>query len=235
VSADLHDAGALAAHAFGVLPEAERGELERHLAVCDSCRAELKELEETVQALDDSPEMLLDGPPSGGDFVVERALRTIRAETGQRTVRRRAWIAAAAAVAIVVAGTAGIAVERARLQRDVLIAIPPVATAVGQPSGTRNASAVDARTRAQITVALVPAAGWVRVNAAVAGIPAGERCRLWVVGRDGTRQLAGSWLVSERGAQEGTTLDGSALIDPSDVTAVEVDNTSGTRFVTVQV
>jgi hypothetical protein len=58
---------------------------------------------------------------------------------------------------------------------------------------------------------------------------------LWVVSKDGNRQLAGSWLVSERAAHEGTTLDGSALVTPSQVAAVEVDNFDGNKFVSVSV
>jgi hypothetical protein len=73
----------------------------------------------------------------------------------------------------------------------------------------------------------------VRVNAAVTGIPAGSRCRLWVVARDGRREPAGSWLVSTKSAREGTSLDGSALVAPADVAAVEVGSVGGRRFVSV--
>ena len=45
-----------------------------------------------------------------------------------------------------------------------------------------------------------PGPGWVRIKAAVSGIPQGERCRLEVVARDGTAVLAGSWVVSAAGA-----------------------------------
>jgi hypothetical protein len=67
----------------------------------------------------------------------------------------------------------------------------------------------------------------------VTGIAEGRRCRLWVVARDGTRQLAGSWLVSAKGAQEGTALDGSALVPPTDVVAVAVDDVDGRPLVSV--
>ncbi|WP_218577556.1 hypothetical protein [Phytohabitans rumicis] len=84
-----------------------------------------------------------------------------------------------------------------------------------------------------MTAKVVPAAGWVRVNAAVNGIPAGENCRLLVVSRDGTREIAAGWIVSEKGETDGTTLDGSAAVDPADVVAVEVQNTEGRTFVTL--
>ena len=62
-----------------------------------------------------------------------------------------------------------------------------------------------------------------------AGIRAGERCRLLVVARDGTQEVAGSWVVS--GAPGGATLDGSAAIALSDVKAVVVQNEAGQEFV----
>jgi hypothetical protein len=84
-------------------------------------------------------------------------------------------------------------------------------------------------------VAVLPAAGWVRVNATVADIPAGEKCRLEVVDRDGKAVLAGSWLVSPAAAIKGTTLNGSALVDPAQVASVRVVNTSGKVFASVAV
>lgn len=63
-----------------------------------------------------------------------------------------------------------------------------------------RAAAITTRPDPALTRAVVPAVGWVRVNAAVTGIPAGQQCRLIVLGRDGSRQLAGSWLVSTAGA-----------------------------------
>jgi hypothetical protein len=81
----------------------------------------------------------------------------------------------------------------------------------------------------------MPAAGWVRVTATVAGIPAGQRCRLEVVGRDGAAVLAGSWLVSPEGAAKGTTLNGSALIDPGQVASVRVVNEAGRQYAGVSV
>jgi hypothetical protein len=51
------------------------------------------------------------------------------------------------------------------------------------------------------------------------------------VGRDGSTVLAGSWLVSERGAAEGVTLDGSALIDVTQIDSVRVETTDGMAYV----
>jgi hypothetical protein len=131
--------------------------------------------------------------------------------------------------------TGGILLGRAQDRPPVVAGPPsPGPTATLAP-GTVVASGADPVTGARMTVRVVPAAGWVRVNAKVSGIAEAQRCRLWVVARDGSRQLAGSWLVSEKGAAEGTVLDGAALVPPKDVAAVQVDNFAGRVFVTVPV
>jgi hypothetical protein len=84
-------------------------------------------------------------------------------------------------------------------------------------------------------VTVTPAAGWVRVNATVAGVEPNEKCRLEVVAKDGSTVLAGSWLSSAAGQVNGVTLNGSALIDPAQVQAVRVVNTAGTQYVSVPV
>jgi hypothetical protein len=211
--------------------------VEEHLAGCAECRTEVESLREWTMALEAVPEaMLLDGPPEGGDLLLQRTLRQIRDESTGRRHRRTALISAAAAVVVAAAIASGVVVGRGT-------ADPAVPTALPTPSqveqttvpGTRTATAVDADTGARITVAVAPAPGWVRIKAAVAGIPEGERCRLEVVARDGTVVLAGSWLVSEKGAGEGTTLDGSALVAPADVASVRVVTEGGKEYTSVAV
>jgi anti-sigma factor RsiW len=73
-------AGDLGAHALGLLTPLETDAVDRHLIGCAECRLELAELRETADVLDAvPPEMFLDGPPDT-DLVLQRALRTIRAE-----------------------------------------------------------------------------------------------------------------------------------------------------------
>jgi anti-sigma factor RsiW len=73
-------AGDLGAHALGLLTPPETDAVDRHLIGCAECRLELAELRETAGVLDAvPPEMFLDGPPDT-DLVLQRALRTIRAE-----------------------------------------------------------------------------------------------------------------------------------------------------------
>jgi hypothetical protein len=80
---------------------------------------------------------------------------------------------------------------------------PPSAIDTQAQPDARFASALDPQAGARLTVRVVPAAGWIRVNAAVTGIPDGEPCRLVVVGREGRREVPGGRLVTEEGATGG--------------------------------
>lgn len=211
------------------------------------------------------PELFMDGPSDGAQLMARRvaaaAARTERDGTaesvsrgpnaqqsapGRSTTpatparRERWWLAAAACV--LVAAAAGVVAGATWERRASNIAAPaPTVTVTATPTPTPPpANVVTAANRndqtgAAMRVRLTPAAGWVRVQVTVTGIPAGQRCRIWVVSAKGTRELAGSWLVSPKGAQEGTTLDGSAIVDPNDVTDIIIENTTGTRYVNVPI
>lgn len=223
-----HDIPELSAYALGALDREAAAAVEQHLAGCQHCRHEVAELRQASAALNElPPEAFLDGPPPGGDLLLARTLRQVRHERGAGTRRRRTvFVAAAAALAIVIGG-AGVLTGRATAP-DAPIAAPAVPT-----QGATTASADQDGVRMASTV--TPAAGWVRVSVNVVGIPAGERCRLIVVAEDGTRHQAGSWLVSAKSVTEGTRLDGSAIVAPDQVRAIEVENEDGHRFVSVPI
>lgn len=226
-----HESTDLGAYALGGLSGVEAAEVDEHLARCAACRGELAELRQVADRLGEvPPEFFLEGPPEGGDLLVRRAVGRVRAERRVALTRRRVLAAAAAALVGVLLLGAG-AVAGRRSAPDTI-----ASGASGAPvPGTRTVSATDARTGARLSVDVVPAAGWVRLTARVAGIPAGERCRLVVVGSDGERQVAGSWLVSAKAAREGSALAGFALVDPSRVAAVVVENFAGRQFVSAPV
>jgi RNA polymerase sigma-70 factor (ECF subfamily) len=233
VTTDEHDLGALGSYVLGGLGADDRRAVEDHLARCPQCRAEHAGLAVVPAALGElPPEALLDGPPDGGELVLQRALRQVRGESARQTLRGRIQTGAVAAAVVAVALAGGLLLGRGQ-DRPPVAAAP--AASAAQPAGMKVASRTDSATGARLTVRVTPAAGWVRVTAAVTGIPAGQRCRLWVLGRDGTKELAGSWLVSEKGAHDGTKLDGSALVAPQDVAAVQVANAAGRDFVTARV
>jgi RNA polymerase sigma-70 factor (ECF subfamily) len=221
-----HDTRSLGAYVLGALDQQEMRAMEQHLASCRRCQAELAELRMARAALDGlPPEAILDGPPDGGDLLLQRTLRQVRQEKEARTRRRRTVVGVAAAVVAIAFVGGGVVVGRSTA--------PSVVAQAPAPAGTRTASATDAATGARMTVSVQPAAGWVRLDASVAGIPQGQKCRLYVVARDGTREEAGSWLVSEAGERSGTHLDAAALVAPTDVASIEVENFAGQKYVSV--
>jgi predicted anti-sigma-YlaC factor YlaD len=227
----------IAGYLMETLSPEENQRVEGHLAGCAECRGEVESLREWTAALRAVPEpMRLDGPPDDADLLLQRTLRQVRDESSGRRHRRTAMVASAAAAVIAAAIAGGIVLGRTTAPEPAPLAQPSVIpSTAATPPGTRFAAASDSRTGARISVAIMPAAGWVRINATVAGIAAGERCLLEVVGRDGNAILAGSWVVSPVGAVAGTTLNGSAMIDPAQVASVRVVNTAGRQFVNVNV
>jgi anti-sigma factor RsiW len=209
--------------------------VEDHLAGCDECRAEAESLQEWTMALEAVPEaMLLDGPPEDADLLLQRTLRQVRGEAAGVRRRRSALVGVAAAVVVAASIATGAVVGRVTGGADPIVA-QPTASAPTVAPGTRTATTVDPSTGARLTVAVSPAPGWVRVKAAVAGIPQGERCLIQVVGKDGKETVAGSWLVSEAGAKDGTTLDGSALVPVDQVASVRIVTEGGKQYVSADI
>jgi predicted anti-sigma-YlaC factor YlaD len=230
-----HDTHLLGAYVLGTLDPAEQHHIDAHLADCPQCRTELVELEAVRDMLDEvPPEALLHGPPDA-DLVLQRTLRQMRTETTTGVRQRRALTVAAAAVALAGALAVGVLAGRGTGPgQPTNGALPaPSATTQAPVPGTRVGTTFDPQTGVRLTASVVPAAGWVRVNAAVNGIPAKENCRLIVVGRHGAQEVAGGWVVSASGAHDGTNLDGSAAVAPDEVIAIKVVNTTGHTFVTL--
>jgi anti-sigma factor RsiW len=234
MSSPVHDRSMLGAYALGALDPREAQLVHDHLLTCAECRLEVAELADLRAAMDDvPPEAFLDGPPDGGDLILQRTLRAARSEFpatrfAQSPPRRRNFALRAASVIIAgaVALGGGILIGRETAPES-----PPQAQV---PANARKGQATDPVTQASLDATLIPQAGWVRVHVVVAGIPQGEPCELVLIPRNGGEPvLAGSWLVSENGAKNGTALDGSGLIDPTVVQAVAVRNISGKQFVAV--
>jgi anti-sigma factor RsiW len=217
-----HESELLGAYVLGVLDGDEWATVQAHLDSCAPCRREVDDLREMEAALGEiPPEALLDGPPPDAGRVLQGTLSEVR---GGR--RRRNRLLAAAAVLVAVAALAG------GILAGRFTASSPVAdSAPATVAGSRTATATDAQTAATMTVTVQPAAGWVRVQATLAGVPAGEDCRIFVVSADGARQQAASWL-STTGP---TTVDGAALMAPADVTAVQAETYAGQILVAVPV
>jgi anti-sigma factor RsiW len=232
VSSVEHDRSQLGAYALGALDPAEERAVHAHVSTCPECQRELAEFVDLRRALDQvPPEAFLDGPPSGGDLLLHNTLRRVRAQAPEPR-RPRSFTGLVAASVIVVAAAAlggGIVIGRQTAPDDP-VAAPPTSTL---PAGTQNATATDPETGATMNVTVEPRAGWVWVTANVKGVPAGEKCELLVVPRDGDPLVAGSWVVGEKAQPGGLDLEGTALVEPGDVESVQIVTTDGRNMVSV--
>lgn len=224
----------IAGYLMEMLTPEQKQQADEHLASCAECRAEVVSMREWADALREIPdEMLLDGPPDDADLLLQRTLRQVREESGAHRFRRAAAVSSVAAALIAVAIGAGVVLGRSTAPSETPIAQAPSSSATAEVPGTMIAAAQDPGTGVRMRVVVTPASGWVRVAAAVRGVPPGEKCRLEVVGKDGSSVLAGSWLASKAAEATGVTLNGTALIDPAQVSAVRVVNTDGKQYVSV--
>ncbi|GIG61105.1 hypothetical protein Lfu02_54770 [Longispora fulva] len=224
-----HDRSLAGAYVLGALDDDERRAFDDHLTGCAGCRREVAELEEVRDVLGEvPPEALLYGPPDD-HAVLDRVLGRLRAEQGARDRSRRLYALAAGIVVLAGVAVGGVLAGRASVDVPPPVALPS-ATATAQPPGTLRGTTVDPTSNVRLTASVVPVAHWVKVTAAVTGIPLGENCRLVIVGKDGSREVAGGWIVSEKGAAGGTTLEGTAALDAGQVARVEIVNTSGRTF-----
>jgi anti-sigma factor RsiW len=250
-----HDPSQLGAYALGALEPDEVREVEEHLAGCAECRQELVELEEMKEFLGEvPPEAFLDGPPADGDLLLQRTLREVRAAsvaapevaeasqaeasqveagaavaasvTGPR--RRKVWLAVAAAV-VVVAGALGGGVLIGRGSVDATVAADEV------PAGSKQVTATDAKTGATMATTVEPRAGWSWINVNITGLKAGAECEMLVTDKTGKIYVAGSWLVSEKAANEGSRFGGGVLLPVDQVKSVEIKTVQGDHVVTTPV
>ena len=227
----------LGAYALGALDPGEAADFERrHLQTCAQCRFDLNELVALRDSLDEvPPEAFLDGPPEGGDLLLQKTLRRVRDEEERvapaRTARRRGLALVAAAVLVVAALGGGVLVGRQTV--DPGLAAP--APAPDDPPGTKTVEGRDPTTGVQLTAKVAPFQGWVKTDVSVKGVRAGEKCLLQVVTKDGKAVTAGSWQVSEKWENQGFNLDGSALVAPDDVKSIDIVTVDGRKLVSAQV
>jgi len=226
---------ALAAYALGVLDPAEATSFEhRHMAGCAHCRSELGELLALRQLLDEMPpEAFIEGPPDGGDLLLQRTLRRVRAECPRAIRRPGAGRVFSAAAVVLAALGAGVVTGRVTASSPAAPVAQPVTEA--RVPGTKDVHAIDPVSGVGLTAAVTPAAGWVRVKVAVTGVRPGEKCALRVVTKEGATVVAGSWLASEKSAAEGITLDGNALVAPQDIRSVDIVTIDGRALVSAAV
>ncbi|MBL7260477.1 zf-HC2 domain-containing protein [Paractinoplanes lichenicola] len=226
-----HQTEQLGAYALGVLDDDEWAAVHAHVEDCPQCRREVGDLREMEERLGEiPPEAFLEGPPPDGELLLHKTLRQVRDEGRGHDRRRGALWTLAGVAAAVIALAGGLYAGRTTAPET-----DAQTVAAASAAAPRVLTALDKTTGTAVNVTMTPAAGWVRLSATVAGVPAGSQCRLFVVASDGRREFAGSWLVSEAGASEGTTVDGSALVAPADVAAVQVETYAGQVLATATI
>ena len=218
-----HPNDLLGLYSVEALDADEQHQVGEHLANCPGCREELHEVESLRARLEQVPvEAFLDGPPEGGDLLLARTLRQARAERRRPPV----WSVAAAVLLVLVALAGGLLVGVKSHSGPAPLA---------GPAGSTKVAAANPANGVHMTVVITPANGWVRLAGAFTGVPGHARCYLMVVDKHGHRIVAGSWLAPYTSPPGGERVDGSALVPPNDVAAVQVVTFGGQVLDTARV
>jgi hypothetical protein len=234
-----HDHSQLGAYVLGALEPDEVREVDEHLAGCAEARDELAGFEEMKDFLGEvPPEAFLDGAPDDGDLLLQRTLRQVRAEAepvghhvaehaagGSR--KRGPWLLVAAAV-VVVAGAlgGGVLIGRQSVDTDV---------ASTTPAGSKQVTVTDAATKVKMATTVEPRAGWSWINVNLTNLTAGDVCEMLITDKAGKTYVAGSWVVSEKAAKEGSRFGGGVLVPIDQVKSVEIKTVQGEHVATTPV
>jgi hypothetical protein len=226
-----HDQSMLGPYVLGALEPDETQEVETHLRECAECREELASLEEMKALLGEvPPEAFLDGAPDDDDLLLQRTLRAARAADRPVDRAKRRWLLPAAAAALVAATALG---------GGVIIGQQTASTVAGPeknpPAGTIRVTGTDDVTGTTMATSVEPRAGWSWVDVKLTGLEAGAECELVVTDENGRSYVAGSWLVSEEAAREGSRFAGGVLVPIDQVASVEVKTVQGKHVVTTRV
>lgn len=189
---------------LGDLNGGEAAALRAHASGCEGCRREIEALEPVALLLRRADPQRVGavaaGPPAG---LASRLADRLRAERRGRR-RRRTRAALAGAAAALAAGAAIAVVLRSSGEA-------PTSTTVGFDTGDP---------RIGLTASLSPKPWGTEVTVAVRGIEEGTRCRVWLVGADGHRIAAGSFLYRYGQGSDGAEL--TSALPSSSVESIEV-------------
>ncbi|WP_405144286.1 zf-HC2 domain-containing protein [Sphaerisporangium sp. NBC_01403] len=250
----------LGAYMLGALDADEAVQVEAHLATCPECRAELDELsgltallarvsEEDIEQVAGPPHAVLD--------------RLISASARRHRVNRVVFGLAASLVAVVLGGSAWLAVGHSPAADTTAAGAPAASSAQGsaaqraedsqrtdpfaanpqasamlkdEPLPSRSpvvASNSNGRVRAELT--LTPAGEGTTVEIVLSGVPAGTSCRVTAVGTDGTQSPAGSWAVDAADYRKGpATFTGHTDLTMDRIRGVDIRASSGKRLLWVK-
>ena len=247
MTAGAHDAVTLGCYALGVLDAHESLGVEQHLRGCPPCRAQVADFHRIRTALDDVPREaflheLEDDLPMPSDLVLQRTLRQIRQESvipQQREAvprlraspppvedlpppqhaKPRRWpgyLAAAAVAAVVAFGGAAVFMQNQAPGTSVA----STRTGEGTAGGIRMVAEIAPSSQDRYLV-----------SADINGLPVAQKCKLVVVGTDGTKTEAFAWTTTDKQAAEGSKVRGMVSVSPDKVKSISVENAEGKTFV----
>lgn len=248
MTAGAHDAVTLGCYALGVLDAHERLGVEQHLKGCPSCRAQVADFHRIRKVLDEVPreaflhELEAD-LPKPSDLVLQRALRQIRHESAipqprvadrsprasprpvedlpePQHAKPRRWpgyLAAAAVAAVVAFGGATVFMQDQAPGTNIATTRTGEATAAG---GIRLVAEIAPSSQDRYLV-----------SAKINGLPAAQKCKLVVIGKDGSKAEAHAWTSTEKGRVDGSEVRGMVSVAPDQVKSIAVENAEGKAFV----
>ncbi len=187
---------ALGVYILGAISPAERSAVDRHLACCADCRAELTGLAAlpgrlgSVPAADVTSMAGDEADGAGrGDRPPEVPLAALL-DRAARVRRKLHWRRlAVAAAAIVIAGGGAVAASRA-------LDAPPTRPASSAVPWAATVTGSDSRTGMSATVKYLREPWGLALQVQVSGISPGTRCELQVVDARGQDVPAGGWTVA---------------------------------------
>jgi hypothetical protein len=192
---------ALGVYVLGAIDPAERTLVDAHVSGCAECRDELAGLaglpallsrvgaDEVGRISREDAEPLPAEEPPREDFV-----DSLVSLTAARRRRSRRWqiLAAAAAVALAVGGTAA----GLRLASGPLVSQASAEPA--PPASWQTATTTSTMKGVNATIRYQKLSWGVAYDVQITGVPAGTTCQLWVTNSQNVHLLAAGWTVSSR-------------------------------------
>lgn len=207
---------------LGALEPSDREQVEAHVRGCPRCSATLAELAPVPGLLNRVDTADIDPEPPPPELL-DRVLAVVRAEERQHPGRwagRRRW----AWVSVGVAAAACVAVGAVVWTQSTGGRTPDpgsVVAVASDPSSTVSAQ-----------VTLTPTATGTELALALSGVPAEQHCQLVAVGRDGTREVAATWVATYDGEAHVTGWTG-LLTDQ--IASLEITTPDGATLATMTV
>ena len=202
----------LGALVLGALDPGERDMVEAHVRDCPPCAGVLAELAPLPGLLHRVDLAAQDAPPPE---VLERAIAEARA-SGVVGLRRRPG---RRSVALVVAAAAAAVVLVLSLALS------------GRPTGV-TLTATSPVTAVAARVVLTPTDSGTELALSLGGVAAGQHCRLVAVAKDGSREVAATWVANYEGE---AVVTGTTSVSRGDLAGLEVRTPDGAILVRVPV